>query len=199
MSKQANGILRVLENLPPADFSPWQDRALVLGAQFCHEAGMTDEPDATPVPSQQKAAFAFVFVTVALDMLAIGLIVPVLPNFVNDMTGGDIGLAAKYVGLFSVGWAMMQFLFMPIMGALSDQIGRKPIFLISNFGQAIAHVLTALAPGFLLLAIARLLSGASSAINSTANAYIADTTPAEQRAQKFGMLGAAFGLGFILG
>ncbi|MEN9854993.1 MAG: hypothetical protein RLZZ157_119, partial [Pseudomonadota bacterium] len=137
---------------------------------------MTQIASPSPQTPQKPAGFAFVFVTVALDMLAIGLIVPVLPNFVNDMTGGDIGLAAKYVGLFSVGWAMMQFLFMPIMGALSDQIGRKPIFLISNFGQAIAHVLTALAPGFLLLAIARLLSGASSAINSTANAYIADTT-----------------------
>ena len=146
-----------------------------------------------------KGGFVFVFVTVALDMLAIGLIVPVLPNLINDMTGGDIGEAAKYVGLFSVGWAIMQFLAMPIFGALSDQYGRKPIFLISNFGQALAHVLTAIAPGFVLLAVSRLLSGLFSAVTSTANAYIADTVAPDQRAQKFGLLGAAFGLGFILG
>jgi MFS transporter, DHA1 family, tetracycline resistance protein len=152
-----------------------------------------------PIPSNDKSGFIFVFVTVALDMLAIGLIVPVLPNLVNDMTGGDISEAAKYVGIFSTMWAVMQFIFMPILGALSDQYGRKPIFLISNFGQAFAHVLTAIAPGFVLLAISRLLSGAFSAVTSTANAYIADSVAPDQRAQKFGMLGAAFGLGFILG
>jgi DHA1 family tetracycline resistance protein-like MFS transporter len=158
------------------------------------------ELDAVPAePTQDNGGFLFVFVTVALDMLAIGLIVPVLPNLINEMTGGDISEAAKYVGFFSVIWAAMQFVFMPILGALSDQYGRKPIFLISNFGQALAHVLTALAPGFVLLAISRLLSGAMSAVTSTANAYIADTVAPDQRAQKFGMLGAAFGLGFILG
>jgi MFS transporter, DHA1 family, tetracycline resistance protein len=150
-------------------------------------------------PRAPKSGFTFVFVTVALDMLAIGLIVPVLPNLVNEMTGGNIAEAAKYVGFFSMIWAVMQFLFMPILGALSDQIGRKPIFLISNFGQALAHILTALAPGLVLLAISRLLSGAVSAVSSTANAYIADTQAPDQRAAKFGMLGAAFGLGFILG
>jgi MFS transporter, DHA1 family, tetracycline resistance protein len=152
-----------------------------------------------PSPTASNGGFIFVFVTVALDMLAIGLIVPVLPNLVNDMTGGDISEAAKYVGFFSMIWAVMQFIFMPILGALSDQFGRKPIFLISNFGQAFAHVLTAIAPGFVLLAVSRLLSGAFSAVTSTANAYIADTVAPDQRAQKFGMLGAAFGLGFILG
>jgi MFS transporter, DHA1 family, tetracycline resistance protein len=152
-----------------------------------------------PNPKVDKGGFIFVFVTVALDMLAIGLIVPVLPNLVNKMTGGDISEAAKYVGFFSMIWAVMQFVFMPILGALSDQYGRKPIFLISNFGQAFAHVLTAIAPGFVLLAISRLLSGAFSAVTSTANAYIADTVAPDQRAEKFGMLGAAFGLGFILG
>jgi MFS transporter, DHA1 family, tetracycline resistance protein len=163
---------------------------------------MTKDSSARPSPTQSvkdNGGFIFVFVTVALDMLAIGLIVPVLPNLVNQMTGGDISEAAKYVGFFSMIWAVMQFIFMPIMGALSDQIGRKPIFLISNFGQAFAHVLTAVAPGLIVLAISRLLSGAFSAVTSTANAYIADTVAADQRAQKFGMLGAAFGLGFILG
>jgi MFS transporter, DHA1 family, tetracycline resistance protein len=157
------------------------------------------EPKSNPDTVAKKGGFTFVFVTVALDMLSIGLIVPVLPNLVNEMTGGDISEASKYVGIFSTMWAVMQFIFMPILGTLSDQIGRKPIFLVSNFGQAIAHVLTAIAPGFVLLAVSRLLLGAFSAITSTANAYIADTVAPDQRAQKFGMLGAAFGLGFILG
>jgi DHA1 family tetracycline resistance protein-like MFS transporter len=160
---------------------------------------MTTLPAPSVSSTSSKGSFIFVFVTVALDMLAIGLIVPVLPNLVNKMTGGDIGEAAKYVGLFSVIWATTQFLFIPIFGGLSDQYGRKPIFLISNFGQSIAHILTAVAPGFALLAVSRLLSGAVSAITSTANAYVADTVAPDQRAQKFGMLSAAFGLGFILG
>jgi MFS transporter, DHA1 family, tetracycline resistance protein len=145
------------------------------------------------------SSFTFVFVTVTLDMLSIGLIVPILPSLVNEMTGGDIKEAAHYVGIFSLLWAVMQFIFMPILGTLSDQIGRKPVFLISNFGQSLAHVLTALSPGFVLLAISRLLLGGFSAVVSTASAYIADTVEPDGRAAKFGLLGAAFGLGFILG
>jgi MFS transporter, DHA1 family, tetracycline resistance protein len=152
--------------------------------------------EATPV---RASGFIFVFITVALDMLSIGLIVPILPNLINEMTGGNISEAAKFVGLFSMAWAVMQFICMPIAGALSDQLGRKPILLISNFGQTLGHVLTALAPGLFLLGISRILLGGFSAVVSTANAYIADTVPPDQRAQKFGMLGAAFGLGFILG
>jgi MFS transporter, DHA1 family, tetracycline resistance protein len=155
----------------------------------------SDAP-ATPLTA---SSFIFVFVTVALDMLSIGLIVPILPSLVNEMTGGDIKEAAHYVGIFSLLWAVMQFIFMPILGALSDQIGRKPVFLISNFGQSIAHMLTALSPGLFLLAISRLLLGGASAVVSTASAYIADTVEPDGRAAKFGMLGAAFGLGFILG
>ncbi len=168
---------------------------------FCHESMMTANPD--PITQSkaksQSGGFIFVFITVALDMLSIGLIVPVLPNLINEMTGGDISEASKYVGLFSMLWAMMQFVFMPFLGALSDQYGRKPIFLISNFGQTLGHILTALAPGLVVLAISRILLGGFSAIVSTANAYIADTTTPDQRGAKFGMLGAAFGLGFILG
>jgi MFS transporter, DHA1 family, tetracycline resistance protein len=158
--------------------------------------------ETTPTPkgtSKANSGFIFVFVTVALDMLAMGLVIPVLPNLVNQMTGGDISEASKYIGLFSVGWATMQFIFMPIAGALSDQYGRKPIFLISNFGQALASLLSALSPGFVLLAISRLLSGLFSAVISAANAYIADTVEPDKRAEKFGLIGAAFGLGFILG
>lgn len=158
-------------------------------------SALSTSPSAAPAAS----GFIFVFMTVALDMLSIGLIVPILPSLVNDMTGGDISKAALYVGIFSTIWAVMQFIFMPIMGALSDQYGRKPIFVFSNFGQAFAHVLAALAPGFFLLGLSRVILGATGAVISTANAYIADTTPPDQRASRFGMLGAAFGLGFILG
>lgn len=157
-----------------------------------------DSPEA-PAPRGRKAAFAFVFITVFLDLLAMGLIVPVLPNLVNEMTGGDLSAAALMVGAFSFAWAAMQFLFMPILGGLSDQIGRRPILLISNFGQAISLVLTAVSPGFGVLLVSRMLSGAVSAVSSTANAYIADVEPPERRAAKFGMLGAAFGFGFIIG
>lgn len=166
---------------------------------------LPESPMDTPFPvkdghdKHDSSGFLFVFITITLDMLAIGLIVPVLPNFLKEMTGGDVGEAAHMIGVFGFFWALMQFICMPIMGALSDQIGRKPILLISNFGQAIANLLTAFAPGFWLLLLSRILSGAVSAVGSTANAYVADTEPKETRAQKFGMLGAAFGLGFILG
>ncbi|GBF58336.1 tetracycline resistance protein, class C [Candidatus Phycosocius bacilliformis] len=150
-------------------------------------------------PASTKSGFVFVFVTITLDMLALGLIVPVLPNLLKQMTGGDVGEAAHMIGIFGLFWAFMQFVSMPIMGGLSDQIGRKPILLISNFGQAAANLITAFAPSFWALLLARTLSGAVSAVGSTANAYVADTEPPESRAQKFGMLGAAFGLGFILG
>jgi MFS transporter, DHA1 family, tetracycline resistance protein len=152
-----------------------------------------------PATKLTQGSFIFIFLTVTLDMLSVGLLVPILPSLVNEMTGGNIKDAAYYVGIFSLLWALMQFVFMPILGALSDQIGRKPVLLISNFGQAFAHVLTALSPGLFLLGISRLLMGASSAVVSTASAYIADTVEPDGRAQKFGMLGAAFGLGFILG
>lgn len=146
-----------------------------------------------------SSGFLFVFITITLDMLALGLIVPVLPNLLKDMTGGNVSEAARMIGVFGFFWALMQFICMPIMGGLSDQFGRKPILLISNFGQALSNLMTAFAPGFWVLLLSRIVSGAVSAVGSTANAYVADTEPKETRAQKFGMLGAAFGLGFILG
>lgn len=160
------------------------------------DGGSAGPPSAAPV---KPAGFWFVFLTVVLDMLAIGIIVPVLPNLVKEMAGGSFEDAAHWIGLFSASWATMQFLFMPLLGALSDTYGRKGVFLFSNFGQAVACALTALAPGFLVLFLARLVSGAVSASVSTAYAYVADITPPEQRAARFGQLGAAFGLGFTLG
>jgi DHA1 family tetracycline resistance protein-like MFS transporter len=161
---------------------------------------MTTPSPSNPVTDKPASSgFIFVFITITLDMLALGLIVPVLPNLLKTMTNGNVGEAAHMIGIFGFFWALMQFISMPILGALSDQIGRKPILLISNFGQALSNLMTAFAPGFWVLLLSRILSGAVSAVGSTANAYVADTEPKETRAQKFGLLGAAFGLGFILG
>lgn len=147
----------------------------------------------------RRAAFAFVFVTVMLDMFAIGIIIPVLPRLVEDFMGGDTARAATIYGIFGTAWALMQFLFMPILGSLSDRLGRRPVILLSNFGLGLDYVLMALAPNIRWLFLGRVISGITAASVSTAGAYIADVTPAEQRAAKFGLLGAAFGAGFVVG
>jgi MFS transporter, DHA1 family, tetracycline resistance protein len=150
-------------------------------------------------PAPRRAAFAFVFVTVLLDMFAIGIIIPVLPRLFEDFLGGDTARAATIYGIFGTAWALMQFLFMPVLGSLSDRVGRRPIILLSNFGLGLDYVLMALAPNLRWLFVGRVISGITAASVSTAGAYIADVTPAEQRAAKFGLLGAAFGAGFVVG
>lgn len=155
-----------------------------------------------PFPSSRapgSAAFIFVFVTVALDMMAVGIIAPVLPKLIIEFRGGDVASAAWYVGLFATIWAAMQFVFSPVIGALSDRFGRRPVILLSNLGLGLDYLLMALAPNLAWLFIGRLLSGITSASYPTAGAYIADVTPPTERAGRFGMLGAAFGLGFIVG
>lgn len=150
------------------------------------------------VPAR-KAAFIFIFFTVALDMLALGVIIPVLPHLIESFVSGDTVKAAHIVGLFGTAWAVMQFLFSPVLGSLSDRFGRRPVILLSNLGLGLDYILMALAPTLSWLFVGRLISGITSASISTAGAYIADVTQPEQRAQRFGMLGAAFGIGFILG
>jgi DHA1 family tetracycline resistance protein-like MFS transporter len=147
----------------------------------------------------RRAAFAFIFVTVFLDMMALGVVIPVLPKLVVDFVGGNTSSAATIYGLFGTIYALMQFLFSPLQGALSDHFGRRPVVLISNFGLGLASVLMALAPGLSWLLAARIVAGVTSASIATAYAYIADVTPAEQRSARFGLLGAAFGIGFVLG
>ena len=150
-------------------------------------------------PAPRRAAFAFVFVTVLLDMFAIGIIIPVLPKLVEDFMGGDTARAAIVYGVFGTAWALMQFLFSPVLGSLSDRFGRRPIILLSNFGLGLDYILMALAPNLRWLFVGRVISGITAASVSTAGAYIADVTPPEQRAAKFGLLGAAFGAGFVVG
>jgi DHA1 family tetracycline resistance protein-like MFS transporter len=165
---------------------------------------MTDEPPAgiiaAPAASApRRAAVAFIFITILLDMFALGLILPILPKLVESFVDNDTASAARIFGLFGTAWAAMQFFFSPVLGGLSDRFGRRPVVLLSNLGLALDYVLMALAPSLTWLFVGRVISGITSASVSTAFAYIADVTPAEQRAAVFGKVGVAFGAGFILG
>ncbi len=137
--------------------------------------------------------------TVALDMLAVGMIVPVLPGLVKSFLGGDTARAARMLGVFGTVWSLMQFLFSPLLGSLSDRFGRRPVILLSNFGTGVDYLVMALAPTLNILFMGRVISGITSASIPTAMAYIADVTPIAQRAAGFGMISAAFGFGFVLG
>jgi DHA1 family tetracycline resistance protein-like MFS transporter len=153
----------------------------------------------TPQSAPTRAAFVFVFITVALDMLALGVMIPVLPKLIIEFEHGDMASAAGAAGLFGFVWAAMQFIFSPLLGAISDRRGRRPVILLSNLGLGLDYLLMALAPSLSWLFVGRVISGITSASFSTAAAYIADVTPEQERAAKFGMLGAAFGLGFVVG
>jgi DHA1 family tetracycline resistance protein-like MFS transporter len=147
----------------------------------------------------RSAAFIFIFLTVLLDMLALGIVMPVLPRLVLSFLGNDTARASTVVGVFGTVWALMQFLSSPVIGAVSDRFGRRPIILLSNLGLGLDYVLMALAPGIALLFVGRVISGITAASVSTAGAYIADAVPSEKRAGAFGMLSVAFGIGFVAG
>ena len=155
--------------------------------------------EATPPPAPGRAAFAFIFVTVLLDMLAFGMVIPVLPVLVVHFLGDDTARGAAVYGVFGTVFALMQFLFAPVQGALSDRFGRRPVILLSNIGLGADYVLMALAPSIGWLFVGRTIAGITSASFSIAGAYIADVVPPEQRAGKFGMMSVAFGIGFVLG
>lgn len=166
--------------------------------------------DTTP---RTRRALAFIFITVLLDAMALGMVTPVLPRLVTELLvgfrvrpemiahlpGGAVSLAAVIYGLFHTVFALMQFFFSPAIGAFSDRFGRRPLILVSNVGLGLNYLLMAWAPTLQWLFLGRLLSGVTGASLGTASAYITDVTTPEKRAQAFGMLGAAFGLGFILG
>lgn len=153
---------------------------------------------AAPLGGRQ-AALAFIFVTIVLDILALGIVIPVLPHLVEDFMGGDTAGAAKIYGLFGTVWALMQFVSMPVLGALSDRFGRRRVILLSNLGLGLDYILMALAPNLAWLFVGRMISGITAASISTGMAYIADVTPPERRAASYGKVGVAFGLGFVLG
>jgi MFS transporter, DHA1 family, tetracycline resistance protein len=146
-----------------------------------------------------RRALIFIFCTVTLDVLSLGLMIPVLPTLVLGFMDGDTAGAAEVFGVFATVWGLMQFLFSPLLGALSDRFGRRPIILISCLGLGLDYIFMALAPSLLLLFVGRVISGITAATISTAFAYIADVTKPEGRAKAFGLVGVGFGLGFVLG
>lgn len=160
---------------------------------------LEETPTSAPPTGPRKAAVAFIFATALMDILALGLMIPVLPNLVKQFAGGDTATAAQYTLLFAVTWGVMQFFFGPIQGMLSDRFGRRPVLLISIFGLGVDYLFMALAPTLALLYVGRIINGVTSASFATANAYVADVTAPQDRAKAFGLMGAAFGIGFVLG
>lgn len=154
---------------------------------------------AIAIAAPRKAATIFILITVALDILALGMIIPVLPHLFEQFLGNDTATAVRFYGYAGMLWAAMQFLFSPVLGTLSDRFGRRPVVLMSNLGLGLDYVLMALAPTLAWLFVGRAISGITAASITTAGAYIADVTPAEKRAGAFGMMGAAFGIGFVIG
>ncbi|MBV8531259.1 MAG: TCR/Tet family MFS transporter [Candidatus Eremiobacteraeota bacterium] len=147
----------------------------------------------------RRAATSFIFITVLIDMLTFGMIGPVLPKLIASFVGNNYAHAAEIIGLFATVWALMQFFCSPLFGMLSDRVGRRPVILLSNAVTVIDYAIMALAPNLWWLFAGRLLSGIATANMTTASAYIADVTQPEKRASAFGIIGRAFGLGFVLG
>jgi DHA1 family tetracycline resistance protein-like MFS transporter len=148
---------------------------------------------------KRSAALVFIFITVVVDVLALGIVIPVLPKLIEGFMGGETARAAEILGVFGTVWALMQFIFSPVLGALSDRFGRRPVILISCFGLGLDYILMATAPTLWWLFVGRVISGIMAASYPTAGAYIADVTPPEKRAAGFGMIGAAWGVGFVMG
>lgn len=146
-----------------------------------------------------KNAMLFIFITMLIDCTGLGIIIPVMPKLIEELTGGGVGEAATYFGWLSVAYAVMQFLFASVLGGLSDRFGRRPVLLLSLLGLGIDYIFLAVAPSIFWLFIGRMIAGISGASFTTASAYIADVSEPEKRAQNFGMIGVAFGVGFILG
>jgi DHA1 family tetracycline resistance protein-like MFS transporter len=147
----------------------------------------------------RQAALPFILVTVLLDMLGIGLIIPVLPKLVTSLYGGTLSEGSATFGWFAASFALMQFLCAPILGNLSDAIGRRPVLLLSLLGAGLDYLLMAFAPDLAWLFVGRIVAGITSANITAANAYVADVSAPEDRAKNFGLIGACFGIGFILG
>ena len=148
----------------------------------------------------KKAAIGFIFITLLIDVIGLGIIIPVVPKLLQQLLGStDISKASQYGGWLTFAYASMQFLFSPILGNLSDKYGRRPVLLFSLFGFGIDYLFLSFAPSIVWLFVGRIISGITGASFTTASAYIADISTPENRAQNFGMIGAAFGLGFIIG
>ncbi len=148
---------------------------------------------------QRNAAVGFIFITLLVDVIGFGILIPVLPGLIAKLKDVDISTAAKYGSYLTIAYAVMQFFFAPILGNLSDKYGRRPVLLISLFGFGLDYILLALAPNYEWLFIGRIIAGITGSSFTTAAAYISDISTPENRTKNFGMIGAAFGLGFIIG
>jgi DHA1 family tetracycline resistance protein-like MFS transporter len=146
-----------------------------------------------------RHALLFILITIFADTVAFGIIIPVLPKLIAELGDTSISEAASYGGLLMFVFAVMQFLFAPVIGNLSDRFGRRPVLLISLAALGIDYVIMGLAPSLVWLFLGRMVAGVAAATFATANAYVADITPDEQRAARFGLIGAAWGVGFVLG
>ena len=151
------------------------------------------------MPAKKEPALGFIFVTLLIDITGWGIIIPVVPGLIMEVSGGNISDASSYGGWLIAAYAIMQFFCAPVMGGLSDQYGRRPILLASLFGFGVDYLFTAFAPSLAWLFVGRIIAGVMGASFTTAGAYIADISPPEKRAQNFGIVGVAFGLGFIIG
>ncbi len=154
---------------------------------------------ATGKPDARRRSAAFVFVTVAIDAMGIGIIIPVMPDLLRELSGLPVGLAAVWGGYLTFTYAAMQFLMSPVLGGLSDRYGRRPVLLASLATLCADYLVMAVAPTLWMLFIGRAVAGVAGATYSTATAYIADVTPREGRAAAFGLVGAGFGVGFVFG
>ena len=148
---------------------------------------------------RQSSALTFIFITMLIDVTGLGIIIPVMPKLIMELSGESLSSAARYGGWMIFAYASMQFIFSPILGGLSDQYGRRPVLLFSLLGFGIDYILLGFAPTLGWLFVGRIIAGITGASFTTAGAYIADVSPPEKRAQNFGLIGAAFGLGFIMG
>lgn len=148
---------------------------------------------------QRQAAFGFIFASALMNSISFGLMIPILPNLIRQLAGGDTAAASDWNVLFATTWGLMQFIVGPILGMLSDRVGRRTILLISSFGLAVDFLFMAFAPTLWWLYVGRILNGMTAASFSTGGAYVADITPPEHRAKNFGMLTSAFSMGFLVG
>ena len=159
---------------------------------------MTDTEGAPAQPGR-RAAFRFIFALAVMNAVSFGIMIPILPNLIKQFTGGDTAAASEWNVVFAVTWGVMQFFIGPILGMLSDRYGRRPVLLVSLLGLGVDFLFMALAPSLGWLLVGRILNGMTAASFSTANAYVADVTPPDQRAKVFGFMGSAFSFGFLIG
>ena len=160
---------------------------------------MSPKDTNAPTAPLRTAALGFIFASALMNSISFGIMIPILPNLIKQFVHGDTAAASEWNVLFAATWGAMQFLCGPILGMLSDRFGRRPVLLISIFGLFIDFMFMALAPSLAWLYVGRILNGITAASFSTANAYVADITPPERRARNFGLIGSAFGFGFMIG